>query len=87
MNDQERNLLLTNGEGYDSLLKVLTIKTTKHSYYVQRMPGHCGLGVRYRLMMDRKRLFLRDYGIEREACETLLYHVYMEVRQTALELK
>lgn len=86
MKDQERNQLLANGEGKDSLLKVLTIKTTKHSYYVQRMPGHCGLGVRYRVMKDRKMLFWRDYDTEQQACEALIRYVYGVVTQTSLDL-
>lgn len=86
MKDKERNQLLANGDGQSSLLKVLTIKTVKHSYYVQRMPGRYGVGIRYQVMCDRKQLFWRDYYKEQEACEALLRHVYGEVTQTSLDL-
>lgn len=86
MKDQEKNQMLANGDGKDKLLKVLTIKTTSHSYYVQRMPGHYGQGVRYQVMKDRKRLFWTDYDTEQKACEALIRHVYGMVTQSRLEL-
>ena len=54
------------------ITKVLTVKTTRSTYYVQRQPGWCGLGVRYAVMKDRKKLLDSLYDSPTTAIEMLL---------------
>lgn len=52
--------------------KILVAKTTRGTYYVQRMPGMNGLGVRYVLFKDRRQVYWCDYSEETGAISALL---------------
>lgn len=65
--------------------KILTVKTTRSTYYVQRQPGYCGLGVVYAVMQDRKKLVESLFDDPNRAIEMLLLHVQRDLlNQTKL---
>lgn len=57
------------------IYKVFSAQTKRGQYYVQMMPGPWGLGVRYRLMHNRKAVQLQDYEDEISAISALLEHL------------
>lgn len=54
------------------ICKVFVVKNSRSTYYVQRMPGLYGGGVRYVVMKDRKRYAPYDDDNEQKAVLRLL---------------
>lgn len=70
-----------------TIAKVFTVKDSSgHTYYVQRMPGMYGLGLRFVVMKDRRRLFSIDFRNREEAVRRLLEHLMRELNQLELAL-
>lgn len=67
--------------------KIFSCQTSAGNYYVQDMPGSWGSGRRFRLMHDRRALFIKDYEDAQEAIGVLLEHLNrILVQQTELDL-
>ena len=61
------------------IYKVFSVKTPLGHYYVQEMPGYCGIGRDYVVMKDRKQLCLTRYRTCREAVAWLLAYLCREL--------
>lgn len=67
--------------------KIFVAKTSCGTYYVQRMPGYCGIGVRYVLFKDRRQCYYTDFRDEKTAIGCLLEMIRREVvAQNTLDL-
>lgn len=67
-----KGVLYAGPQDREGLYKIFSAQTLKGNYYVQRMPGPCSLGVRYRLMKDRRALQSHDYTDHTSAIEAML---------------
>ena len=69
------------------IVKVFTVKDSSgHTYYVQRMPGMYGFGLRFVVMQDRHRLCATDYSTGKEAIGWLLAYLRRSLDQLELPL-
>lgn len=48
-------------QNHEGVYKIFSAQTLKGNYYVQRMQGPFGIGIRYRLMKDRRAIQTQDY--------------------------
>lgn len=70
-----------------TIVKVFTVKDSSgHTYYVQRMPGMWGIGLRFVVMQDRRRLCAHDFKTGREAIAWLLAYLNKQLEQQELSL-
>lgn len=77
-------MIRQNPDGKTGIYKVFSAQTRNGQYYVQVMPGPYGLGVRYRLMHNRKAVQLQDYEDEISATSALLEHLRRVLVQPVL---
>lgn len=69
------------------IYKIFSCQTSNGNYYVQDMPGPYGCGRRFRLMHDRKAMYLQDYSDAKEAIKAMLLFLNRTlVQQTELDL-
>ena len=69
------------------IYKIFSCQTSHGNYYVQDMPGPYGCSRRFRLMHDRKALYLHDYEDAQKAIGALLEHLNrILVQQQELDL-
>lgn len=61
--------------------KVFTVKDSRNTYYVQVMPGLCGLGQDYMVMKDRKQLCYTRYRTSKGAIDWLLTYLCRNLDQ------
>ena len=71
-------------DGKTGIYKVFSAQTKNGQYYVQMMPSYYGLGVRYRLMHNRKAVQLQDYEDEASAVSAMLEHLRRVLVQPVL---
>ena len=61
------------------VFKLFSVKCSTGHYYVQEMPGYCGLGRDYVVMKNRKQLYTTRYKTCREAVACLLAYLSREL--------
>ena len=69
-----------------SVLKVLTVKDGKCTYYVQEMPGFWMCGRDYAVMCNRKRMYDGRFKTKEEAKAWLLKRLLTDMGQRAIDL-
>lgn len=70
-----------------TIVKVFTVKDSSgHTYYVQRMPGMYGYGLRFVVMQDRRRLCATDFCKGGLAIGWLLAYLCRNLDQLELQL-
>lgn len=57
------------------IAKVFAVKDTRHTYYVQVMPGFYDMGRDFAIMKDRKRLYFGRMKDQRQAIGWLLKYL------------
>ena len=77
-------MIRQNPDEKTGIYKVFSAQTKNGQYYVQMMPGPYGLGVRYRLMHNRKAVQLQDYEDEISAISAMLEHLRRVLVQPVL---
>lgn len=69
-----------------SVVKVLTVKDGKSTYYVQEMPAFWGCGRNYAVMCNRKRLYYGRFDTKELAKAWLLKRLLSDMGQRAIDL-
>lgn len=64
-----------------NIAKIFTVKDSRDTYYVQVMPGYCGIGRVYMVMKNRKQLCYTRYKTGREAIAWLLAYLCRNLDQ------
>lgn len=69
-----------------SIIKVLTVKDGKSTYYVQEMPGMWQSGRDYAVMCNRRRIYYGRFKTKEEAKAWLLKRLLTDMGQRAIDL-
>lgn len=69
-----------------SVVKILTVKDGKNTYYVQEMPGMWQCGRDYAVMHNRKRMYYGRFKTKEEAKAWLLKRLLTDMGQRAIDL-
>lgn len=71
-------------DGKTGIYKVFSAQTRNGQYYVQMMPKTWSQGVQYRLMHNRKSIYIHDYDDEASAISAMLEHLRRVLVQPVL---
>lgn len=66
------------------IIKLFVVKTERHTYWVQEIPGYMGMGRDFVVMKNRRRLYAERFKKAQPAVAWLLGYLSREVNDSAL---